>query len=129
MPHSTCFSCAFGHTRFQPGLEILKKYGDQPVKKTRNNQRLHALEILPADLYGSEEELPHAQKVHQGRVFEHGDKLIAGGGDNEAHCLGQNHALHQLAIGHSQGMGRLDLTPTDRLDAGPEYLGHISPHS
>lgn len=66
-----------------------------------------------------------AEILDDGGLLHHGDELVADGGEDVFHRLGEDDVAHGLAPGHPAGTGRLHLPLVHRLDARPDDLGHV----
>ena len=74
----------------------------------------------------AEHQLYNAHHAQDTGLLDDGDELVAHGGQDVAHRLGQDHMAHSLPMAHADAARGLHLAAGHRADAGADDLRHIS---
>ena len=83
---------------------------------------LKGSEVVEGDVVGDEHQLHHADDGDQGRVLHQRDEIVSQRGKGDPNGLGNDDVYRLLQGRETRGVGRLVLTPGNRLEAGPEDL-------
>ena len=110
---------------FKPAQQPRQRYHDDEVRQRYHHQGIECVEGVVTDQVARSRQILHGHIAGHGGLLQQGDHLVADGGQDVLHGLGQDHMDGGLDPGHAQGPARLHLARVHRADAAAHQLGHI----
>ena len=102
-----------------------KQQGKEQVGKGYVGVSLEVVEMFRRILIPHAQDVGNGQHGNQAGIFQHAQGLVADGGEDGTHCLGEDNLKQGLARGHAQVARGFSLFFRDGLDSGAEHIGHV----